>query len=39
MNEIVEQMESSGYDWALAFATQEEIEAQAGCGQLAIICE
>ncbi len=37
MKEIYEQLESAGYDFALAFATQSEIEAGAACGQLAII--
>ena len=39
MNEIIEQLEQNGYDWALAFATEEEISNGAACGQLAIITE
>lgn len=39
MEEIKEQLEQAGYDYAIAIATQAEIEAGAACGQLAIICE
>ena len=39
MEMIKEQLEQSGYDYAVAIATQAEIEAGAACGQLAIICE
>lgn len=39
MEEIKEQLEQAGYDYAVAIATQAEIEAGAACGQLAIICE
>ena len=37
MNEIITDLEAHGYDYAFAFATSEEIEAGAACGQLAII--
>ena len=40
MNEnIKKQLEESGYDFAVAIATQSEIENGAACGQLSIICE
>lgn len=40
MNEqIKEQLEESGYDYAVAVATQSEIENGAACGQLSIIFE
>lgn len=39
MNDIKNQLEQSGYDYAVAIATQAEIEAGAACGQLAIINE
>ena len=40
MNEkIVTQLEEAGFEFAVAFATQAEIEAGAACGQLAIIGE
>jgi adenine C2-methylase RlmN of 23S rRNA A2503 and tRNA A37 len=39
MNEIKQQLEDAGYDFAVAIATQAEIEAGAACGQLAIINE
>lgn len=35
--QIKEQLEEAGYDYAVAFATQSEIENGAACGQLAII--
>jgi hypothetical protein len=31
------QLEAAGYDYAIAIATQAEIEAGAACGQLSII--
>ncbi len=37
MEKIIMQLEKSGYDYALAFATKAEIEAGAACGQLSII--
>jgi hypothetical protein len=39
MEKIKEQLEQAGYDYAIAIATQAEIEAGAACGQLSIICE
>lgn len=39
MDKIKDQLENAGYDYAVAVATQAEIEAGAACGQLAIICE
>lgn len=39
MNAIREQLEEAGYDYAVAVATQAEIEVGAACGQLAIINE
>jgi hypothetical protein len=38
MNEdIKNQLESAGYDFAIAVATKAEVEAGAACGQLAIL--
>lgn len=39
MDEIKNKLEQAGYDFAVAIATQAEIEAGAACGQLAIINE
>jgi hypothetical protein len=39
MERIKEELQKSGYDYAIAIATQAEINAGAACGQLAIICE
>ena len=39
MDTIKTQLEQAGYDFAVAIATQAEIEAGAACGQLAIIAE
>ena len=39
MEKIKEQLEQAGYDYAIAIATQAEIEAGAACGQLSIIFE
>lgn len=36
---IQEQLEQAGYDYAIAIATQSEIESGAACGQLSIITE
>lgn len=36
---IAQQLEQSGYDYAVAIATQSEIENGAACGQLSIITE
>lgn len=37
--QIMNELKEAGYDSALAFATQAEVEAQAACGQLAICTE
>jgi adenine C2-methylase RlmN of 23S rRNA A2503 and tRNA A37 len=37
MENIQEQLKKAGYDFAIAIATQAEIEAGAACGQLAIL--
>ena len=40
MNEqIKDQLEKSGYDYAVAVATEAEIENGAACGQLSIITD
>ena len=39
MEKIVNQLEEYGYDYAIAIATQAEINAGAACGQLSIITE
>ena len=39
MEQIKKQLEEAGYDYAVAIATQAEIENGAACGQLAIIVE
>ncbi len=39
MDNIIQELLEAGYDWALAFATDAEIEAGAACGQLAIMME
>ncbi len=39
MEAIKNQLEKLGYDYAVAIATQSEIENGAACGQLAIIGE
>lgn len=39
MEQIKQQLEAAGFDYAVAIATQAEIEAGAACGQLAIISE
>jgi hypothetical protein len=39
METIKKQLEDAGYDFAVAVATQAEIDAGAACGQLSIICE
>jgi len=38
-DKIKEQLEENGYDYAIAVATEAEIENGAACGQLAIIFE
>jgi adenine C2-methylase RlmN of 23S rRNA A2503 and tRNA A37 len=37
--EIKKQLEENGYDYAVAIATQSEIDNGAACGQLSIIIE
>lgn len=39
MESIKNALESAGYDFAVAIATEAEIKAQAACGQLATILE
>lgn len=39
MNNIKNQLEEAGYDFAVAIATEAEIENGAACGQLSIITE
>jgi len=39
MEEIIQKLDESGYDYALALATNAEIEEGAACGQLAILNE
>jgi adenine C2-methylase RlmN of 23S rRNA A2503 and tRNA A37 len=39
MSSIIKSLESAGYDYSVAIATQAEIEAGAACGQLAIVTE
>jgi len=39
MQEILNQLAFAGYDYAVAIATQSEIDAGAACGQLGIITE
>lgn len=39
METIKRELESSGYEFAVAVATEAEITAGAACGQLAIVCE
>lgn len=39
MNDIINALETENYDFAIAIATEAEIQAGAACGQLAIVCE
>ena len=39
MEAIKEALEGAGYDFAVAVATQAEIQAGAACGQLSLITE
>lgn len=39
MEEIIKALKDNGYDYAVAIATEAEINAKAACGQLAIICD
>ena len=37
IDKIKEQLEENGYEFAIAIATQAEVDAGAACGQLSII--
>jgi adenine C2-methylase RlmN of 23S rRNA A2503 and tRNA A37 len=39
MENIKKELEQAGYDYAVAIATQAEINAGAACGQLSLIVE
>jgi adenine C2-methylase RlmN of 23S rRNA A2503 and tRNA A37 len=39
MENIKQQLEEAGYDYAVAIATKAEVDNGAACGQLAIITE
>jgi adenine C2-methylase RlmN of 23S rRNA A2503 and tRNA A37 len=39
MEDIKQKLESAGFDFAVAVATNAEVQAGAACGQLAIISE
>lgn len=39
MNEITKALEENGYDYAVAIATEAEIQAKAACGQLGLVCD
>jgi hypothetical protein len=39
MESIINELEKNGYDYGIAYATKEEIENGAACGQLAIVCD
>ena len=39
MENIKVQLENAGYDYAIAIATQAEINAGAACGQLSLLVE
>lgn len=39
MEKIIESLEEFGYEYAIAIATQAEIEAGAACGQLALVTD
>lgn len=39
MEKIANELKTAGFDYAVAIATEAEINAQAACGQLAIITE
>ena len=38
-NQIKDDLTNENYDWAVAVATEAEINAKAACGQLSIITE
>lgn len=39
MEKITQELECANYDFAIAIATQAEIDAKAACGQLSLITE
>lgn len=39
VNKIAKELEKAGFDFAVAVATQGEVEAGAACGQLCLIVE
>jgi adenine C2-methylase RlmN of 23S rRNA A2503 and tRNA A37 len=39
MERIAEELEREGYDYAVAIATNAEVEAGAACGQLSLVVE
>lgn len=39
MEKIKQELEQAGFDYAVAIATQAEINAGAACGQMALIAE
>lgn len=39
MEQIIRELKENGYDYAVAIATEAEINAKAACGQLSIITE
>ena len=39
MEQIAKQLKKTGFDYAVAIATEAEITAKAACGQLSIITE
>ena len=39
MEQIMTELEKSGYEFAIAIATDAEVQAGAACGQLSIIAE
>jgi len=39
MEQIKNELEQNGYEFAIAIATQAEIEAGAACGQLSLLVE
>ena len=39
MEKIMNELEENGYDFAIAIATDAEVQAGAACGQLSIIAE
>lgn len=39
MNDVKQQLEDAGYDYAVAIATDAEVQAGAACGQLSLVVE